>query len=286
MGMVESRAVRRTSLVIGIILSVAGCGGWSAQGKGAISTEIGAVDGLQALEHRPVVVVWGQNAWLSVVGADVPPFVLYEDGLLIALDEHGRWRSQQMSTWEVRQLVDEIVDGGFADLPASASTTAGTDASSIHILVRRHDRWMVASVYGMDSSCEWGKGLFEKPPPPGFEATCRRLRALASGTPDDWEPQEVELMISESPWSPAWHWPAVVPPPDPEAVAASRCVYRQTVTATQAAAFRKLGDAYLIGARRFIVRGRVKVPADAYLHEVLYAATDRRQRLWRRLGDR
>ncbi len=229
------------------------------------------VDGLDALPHRPLLVLTEENPHLMVDGSDVPTMVIYDDGLVVF---HGGQHSVTLKPAEALRLVEAIATPEFLALPVLTRVRERGGLPTVHIGLRLGTRWKYVAVYGVPLGIVV---LNEGEPMPQGPVAFMRAYAdlLAFDAPGSapWTPESVEVMLWD--FSHAHDqrpWPADVPAPPSDwlpggtrhhilAGSHEPALHRflDGLAETQAVAFNK--HLWSIGVRRI-------VPAEDYMRAV------------------
>lgn len=232
------------------------------------------VDGLDALPHRPLLVLTEENPYLMVDGSDVPRLVAYDDGLVVF---DGGQRSVQLTPLHVRSFVETIATPEFLALPVLTRVRERGGLPTVHIGLRLGARWKYAAVYGIPLGIlVLREGEAAPQGPAGFMRAYADLLAFAAPEAAPWTPESIEVMLWDfSHAGDERPWPADVPAPpsdwkDPPVGSIRRHVlagshepallrFLDGLAETQAVAFN--GHRWSIAVRRV-------VPGERYIRAV------------------
>lgn len=182
-------------------------------------------------ERRPLVLAWELNRMRS------PTFALYADGLWLLhslQDEESTYRTSQMSIEDSRALHARFLDAGLETVPPWQTRTPGQfDQASTTFCVAREERWICATLQGMDSrrdpeprvlilpsgrQAEVGRegvsgGL---PTPEPFRTAASALASMDSAGGREWSPLEMHIAVwlvdrADVGRRPAVRWPSELP---------------------------------------------------------------------------
>lgn len=221
------------------------------------------VDGLDALEHRPLLVM-GAGGPFSRPCEDVHEasqlaftrgrFALYDDGLVIFTRTTAASCAEveaHVGPGRAKALVDSIFDAGFADV-APVSEANCSDAPGVFIEARRGATWHRAAVEGLDRFGTHTCRSYD-PTDPTFIVVLRALTFFDAADAVPWVPREVAIGLWPSePYPPdlvrrAVPWPAGLPPP--KIVPGARRVvqyYDSSVLAAAQSAISPLGNSFVV----------------------------------------
>ena len=251
----------------------------------------GCVTGLDALVHKPLIVLYEVNPWLMVIGSDVPRVTIYEDGLVIVLRPREKAPPDRLSTHltprEVADLSARLQATGVGAVAPYTDLCKCSDASTTTILVRSGATWRGTSMYGMQPD---GTAVTFDPAnaPPVPRAFVDAYRLLADYDPPraaPWSPETIEVMLGDFSYStmtPA-PWPSDVPAPPAAAVAPDGIlpgVFLYSVPGIHEAKLRALQrsldphQAVGIRGRKWTLGVKITLPEEAYIQEVLRCARD------------
>ena len=243
------------------------------------------LEGLSELEHKPLAVLRESNPWLMVIGSDVPTIVVYEDGLVVYQKLAGQKAEGLMvnvGPEAARALVSGLAPPDFMALPARMSVTAATDQPTVGIALRRGSQWKYASVNGLGRD---GKATAAShgEAPVVFITAYRRLASFDAPGATPWEPESIEIMISD--FSHARErplpWPAGIPAPPAGVKPPEKGVYRHYVPGRHEAATRAFiaslnqSQGVSVGGASASVGVRRVVPSDVYIETMIQCAWSR-----------
>jgi hypothetical protein len=234
-------------VVIGAL--VASCGSASGpplKGPANVSASVGALTcpNLASANDAnvPAVVLYERNPWLMAVGTDFPTVALWRDGLIVFIHEAGEKlevRQANISPTEAARIIGEV--GSWTrGVPAYTEVFAGSDATTVEIVIHDGDSWRVADVYGLSRDGVPAPVEFvmtgsaagtivehpeQAPKVPGrFMDAYRTLLAVRPKDSGPFEPTDIEVLFwgfDNAEGEPV-PWPTDVPPPPADAVPGER----------------------------------------------------------------
>ncbi len=240
------------------------------------------------LSKRPLVAVYERDPWATVIGSDVPSFVLYADGSVItsprANDAPGRVSGKTSQAAKFAASLSALL----RPEPERTSLSLTTDQANTVFLVRTDAGWVYRSVYGMTRGCKPTR-KDAKPVPTAISSACSKIETLSVSERRPWAPQKIEVMLwgfEHSRLKPK-PWPASLPALPPGAPPKSGvknqfmdAKHRDAVKAFLASLQPRQAVAH--AGHKWSVRQRSLVPADAYLAKVRRTAQIRYARQFSR----
>jgi hypothetical protein len=164
---------------------------------------------------RPLAVWIQRDAWLWVLGSDVPRVALYDDGELVFLTTTGRNRSPSFRHWRLPApelaKANEKISRAIASKPRPRyELTQTTDSPEAMLYLRSGEHELATFVYGLGFGDV--TGLDERDPalPPGPVLSLLRYLAAFDGSDGQpWKPRYLEAMLRPSrgpgvPWPSEW----------------------------------------------------------------------------------
>lgn len=237
------------------------------------------VDGLDALTHKPLVVLTELDPWRTVIGSDVPTTVLYEDGTVVSHRGTGNatyaWTARAPQA--VNALARRIASSDVMTLPVRWSVLAATDQPTVRLLVRSGSRWKYTEVYGIRRD---GKPAITNNAAPDAPSTfVDAYRALLDFEVDGavpWTPEQIEIMLwdfSHTKKRPR-PWPREIPTPAYTKPTQSKGVFKHVVDGRLEPAVKEFlsslepAQAVSLGNHTLSMAYRRRVPEEEYIMRV------------------
>lgn len=189
------------------------------EGASAASAVAAAtVETAPAAARHPILVLHEFNPWGSVIGAEIPSFVLYDDGLLIYLEEQQRGArvlEAELSA-EQSQLLTRRVFDALEGVPRDVQLSQWTDQPTVRLMAQIDGKWRVSYIYGLGEdgkpSTELAHGA--QPLSPELAQTYRDLRGYTAADGRKWQPERLEVMLGGFEYAKdVVAWPADIPTP-------------------------------------------------------------------------
>ncbi|MDB4933592.1 MAG: hypothetical protein JWP87_564 [Labilithrix sp.] len=267
------------ALGICVLLSLAGCGKKPALEPTAGSFKVG---GLEALVHKPILVLYDIDPWLMVMGSDVPRITIYEDGLSILFRPRPRAPAERLVAHlgrdDVAHLLERVRATGVDNIASYTDICHCSDGPTTTILYRTGAYWRSISMYGMTP--EGLPTAMPSAPPPRAFVDARKLLADFSPTKTEtWSPELIEVMLGAFEYSSMkpLAWPSDVPSPPAAAAAPDGVipgVYKHRVAGIHEDKLRALErsldphQAVLVNGHKWSLGIKVLLPEEEYLHRV------------------
>jgi hypothetical protein len=243
------------------------------------------LEGLSALEHKPLAVLREKNPWATVLGSEVPTIVVYEDGLVVyhrLVGEKASALTVNVGAEAARKFVDGLATTEFMALPARMSITIATDQPTVMIVLRTGSQWKFASVNGLGRDGK-ATAASQGEAPGVFVTAYQRLAQFDAPGAVPWEPETIEIMLWD--FSHAHKrplpWPAGIPAPPAGVKPPEKGVYRHYVPGRHEAATRAFiasleqSQGVSVGGASSSIGVRRVVPSDVYIETMIQCAWSR-----------
>ncbi|MEO3403573.1 hypothetical protein AAFN85_06700 [Mucilaginibacter sp. CAU 1740] len=161
----------------------------------------------------PLVVLVEKNPWLTVIGSDVPTFVLYENGQTIYKKAIGNKIKFFKTSIPKKEIPAEIKKLGVTDslqtLPSYIAAMEATDQPTSELIINYDFRAQI-NVYG---SLRYEKSPAREKTPSAFLKVFDKLIHFKDAKAKEWLPDSIEVMLTSYSYSPETpiNWPTQWP---------------------------------------------------------------------------
>lgn len=162
---------------------------------------------------KPIAVLIDQDPWLMVIGSDTPRVAVYENGEVVfakKVDSGHTYHTVNLAPAALAALEAEWLPlMNLKSLKRHYSLSDWTDQRTAFVYLRRGDRTVVTSAYGLGCA-NVGRQQFDKPPPKEVLESVRHLCALSFAQSQEWMPRYIEVMLWDYSYAPgpSTKWPA------------------------------------------------------------------------------
>jgi hypothetical protein len=184
-----------------------------------------SVPGLDALAHKPIVMLDDMNAWHGTPET-LPQLTVYEDGkAIIVYPEPAGPRIEEGTVADPRGLARRV-GHDLSALDPRITTTRATDQPEVTVFVRAGTLWRAVTVVGFRGNGALVRAGTE--PPAAFVSAYEELADIVpkDARPFAWSDFVVTLYDDDVPSHAPTAWPADVPAPPSDLVPDARWVGR------------------------------------------------------------